>query len=185
MAAVTVFVDDAVTGDLPDVCVIEGVPTAHRTIHRTTVGQSGLGAAWLLVFLGPVGWIILAVIALLGTQGEQLSVSLPMSDPAYEEMARQRRRVGMASTTAAIGALGAFSGLVAPVGGDLLGRAWLLAAVALCAGGIATAVLSSRRLARVTVDVSLDASRRWVVIERVHPAFAGACESRSRRRHPV
>lgn len=65
MANVTVFVDDAVLGNLPGICVIDGIATADRlTIRRQVSGSAGFGVAWLLILAGPLGWLGLAAIAL-------------------------------------------------------------------------------------------------------------------------
>jgi len=52
---VTVFVDDAVRGALPKVCVRDGTPTADALRRREDVGdRAGLGVAWLLLLAGPL-----------------------------------------------------------------------------------------------------------------------------------
>ena len=64
MAAVTVFVDDAIRGDLPLVCAKTGEPTDLMIRMRQPVGGGLPAAAWLLLLLGPMGIIILVVLAL-------------------------------------------------------------------------------------------------------------------------
>jgi hypothetical protein len=48
--------------------------------------------------------------------------------------------------------------------------------VALATAALAVTVVATVRLARERVTVDLDASRRWVTIGRVHPAFAQAVQ---------
>ena len=57
MSTVTLFVDDAVQGHVPMVCVVTGAPADG--IHR--VEQSVGPPAWVfvLLLLGPIGWIAL------------------------------------------------------------------------------------------------------------------------------
>ena len=57
----------------------------------------------------------------------------------------------------------------------------------LIAGGVAvvslvTMVMGSFRFERASVGVSLDASRRWVTLSNVHPAFVAACEANTASR---
>lgn len=178
MAAVTVFVDDAVRGDLPGVCVIDGVATADHTIVRSVVAdRSGLGVAWILVLLGPLGWIALVLIA--GSRsgrGEVLSASLPMSEAAYQRLRSTRRRFHLATAMFGLGLVGTFAVLLSAFSltDDLLGRAAFGVALAAMVGGGIAAGISQHRLTRVTVDVELDASRRWVTLRGVHPAFVAA-----------
>jgi hypothetical protein len=84
MASVTVFVDDAVLGNLSPVCVIDGVPTDDAlTITQQVGNRTGLGVAWLLVLAGPLGWLGLIVISAFKQSGEALTVTLPFSEAAY------------------------------------------------------------------------------------------------------
>ena len=66
MSTVTVFVDDAVQGRLPMVGATDGAPAEglHR-IHTSIGGSSGW--LWLLVFFGPIGWILLIALSLGGS----------------------------------------------------------------------------------------------------------------------
>ncbi len=60
-----VFVDDAVQGDLPEVCVIDGVATSdHLRLSQEVGARAGLGVAWLLLLAGPLGWVGLLVLSI-------------------------------------------------------------------------------------------------------------------------
>ena len=54
MAAVSVFVDDAIRGDLPLVCAKTGAPADLLARIRKPVG-GGMGGLWLLALIGPMG----------------------------------------------------------------------------------------------------------------------------------
>ena len=99
MAQVTVFVDDAVQGTLPAVCAKDGVPTADRLTVQTTVGDGArLGVLWLLVFAGPIGWIVLLFLSTSRSgRAERLRVELPVSSAAYQRVldARSNTRRAM------------------------------------------------------------------------------------------
>jgi hypothetical protein len=85
MAAVRVFVDDAVLGRFPPVCAKTGMPSDGRLAVTTTVGGSGrVSAPWLilLVLLGPIGWVALAVLA----------VALPTGPNGSPSRCRGRQR---------------------------------------------------------------------------------------------
>src|SRR4051812_21153689 len=94
MAWATVFVDDAIRGDLPPVCVKTGLPATNKIRFHAEVG--GRSALWLLlVFFGPVGWIVL----LFGGSSERLDVLLPVSRETlglWNERRRERRIAAVA-----------------------------------------------------------------------------------------
>ena len=91
MASATVFVDDAVLGQLPPVCAKSGVATSDRLIMTVPVGGSeGFGIAWLLVLAGPIGWLGLFIYSIV-RRVETLTVKLPYCDAAYDELKRARR----------------------------------------------------------------------------------------------
>ena len=175
MASAQVFIDAAVRGRLPDVCVKDGVP-AHgsRVLLTREIGRSNrLGILWLLLFLGPIGWIVLLFLAT-GDRGERLTVKLPLSEEAHERQvaATRRRNIGVTSSIgagvillllAAYGGLGELAGVVAVLG---------LAAIALA---VVRAMVGEVRIEQTKVGIDLDASRRWLTVTRVHPAFAAAC----------
>jgi hypothetical protein len=91
MAEVTVFVDDAVLGRLPAICVKDGVATTDRLTLDQDVGWSpGFGLACLLLLAGPLGWIGLFVLGAVG--GDSLTVTLPYSEVAHNRVRRAGRR---------------------------------------------------------------------------------------------
>ena len=174
MAEAMAFIDDAVTGSLPDICVKDGVPSSGRLRVAQEIGRSNrLGILWLLVLAGPLGWI--ALLILMGrSSSEELVVRLPYSDDAYEryERARRRRRTAMAAAVLAI-----VSVLVLTVWAGL-GAAGALILVAVTVGSVVVLCVLDYRLGAASVGVRLDASRRWVTLTGVHPAFAAACSER-------
>ena len=178
MAEARVFVDDAVTGRLPDVCAKTGVPAHGRLRIVEEIGRSSrLGILWLFVFLGPLGWIVLAFLAV-GARGEELEVEIPYSDAAYHDLVVARRvRWGALAGTPVGGA-------VLLIGAALLdlGTTSMLMAVMLVFAGVIGIIVAEWRLGRRSVGVRLDASRRWVTLTGVHPAFAAACAEHTPQR---
>src|SRR3712207_1749258 len=98
MARATVFVDDAVLGRLPAVCVRTGAPADGTIdlIHRVNRFSPWM---WLLVLLGPLGWLGLVLAVLTG--GETVSVRLPVSEAAFDEWRGRRRLRWIAPAVAA------------------------------------------------------------------------------------
>ena len=178
-----VFVDDAVRGTLPDVCAKDGVPTHDRIVVRDELGdRAGLGVAWLLLLFGPLGWLGLLLIAFSrGARGEVLTVQVPMSEPAYARLkaARRMQRVGLTVAVAAF-VIG-FLTLASANLGELEGRFVSLALLAALAGGVLSVIVGEARIRAGSVQVDLDASRRWVTLSRVHPAFVAACQAHEQR----
>jgi hypothetical protein len=167
--AVSVFVDDAVRGDLPSVCVKTGQPADLVIRTRRPVGTGGTGAMWLLVFLGPPGWLALLIVAMLGQAQETLTVRLPYTQAAWDHE-RSVRRSWIAMVLGGAAVL-----LVALVAAGPLRLVWFTAGLAFVLGGFLVWSFSYFE----DVGVSLDASRRWVTLSRVHPAFARAAEARN------
>jgi hypothetical protein len=159
MASVSVFVDDAVLGRLPNVCAKTGTPADGR--QRIDQAHGGLGAAWLLLLLGPIGWVVFLVVALT-SRPEVLTVRVPMSTAAVEH----ERRLSRARWAVAAGAL-----LILGAGllelEPLPAKTWL--GFALVAGIAALAL--QLVLAFDRVGVRLDASHRWVTLSGVDPRF--------------
>lgn len=186
MAEVTVFVDDAVLGTLPAVCAKDGIPTGDRLKIRDEMGdRAGLGVAWLLLLAGPLGWLGLLIISTSRSgRGETLTVEVPMSEPAYQRLraARRMRRyaciVGVAGGAVAVAMLlqSASAGAAGP---------WqalaLIGAVAVL-GAIVALYATDGRIRRALVGIDLDASRRWVTLSGVHPAFVAACRAQQQER---
>ena len=177
MAEVAVFVDDAVLGRLAQVCTKRGTPTCSRLRVVEEVGRTNrLGILWLLVLAGPLGWVVLLVLSSRDV-GERLTVELPFSDAAYAELvaARSLRNRALACGLAVTVALLLLTGWAQ------LGSAGLVLAALAGLATVAGTVLAEWRIGRGSVGVSLDASRRWVTLDGVHPDFAAACRERQLR----
>jgi hypothetical protein len=171
MAQVTAFVDDVVLGRLPSLCVKEGVPTEDRLNLRSAVGGSGLGFAWLLILLGPLGWIILGFVALAHPSGGYLTARLPFSQFAYRRLVVARRMLRVWLGAAAV------AGVLALLSLGLQRSGSAAAAVVLGAAALAAlfkAGVESRRLRYAQVQIEMDASRRWITIYGAHPDFVSA-----------
>lgn len=182
MAQATVFVDDAVRGTLPSICVKDGVATTDQLVVQDELGdRSSLGVGWLLLLLGPLGWIgLLLMMVSRSGRGELLTVKLPMSDLAYQRL-RAARRLRTASAAAAVGVV-VVALLAAPSGGfGGSGRIYAVVAVAALVAAVVTLLVADARVTAGTVQVDLDASRRWVTFSRVHPTFAAACQAQEQR----
>jgi hypothetical protein len=177
--AVTVFVDDAVLGRLPPICVKTGVPTEDRIIQRIEVGGGGLGAAWLLLFFGPIGFAVIVVLAFTSRTGEEVRVQLPMSEWAYQRLRAARRADRWATVGLAVAVIAALLAITVPWNGA---PASGLLLACLVAGGVCAAVAGKvtayQRLKSASVELGLDGSRRWVSMWRVHPTFVAAVNSR-------
>ena len=174
MANVTVFVDDAVLGRLPRVCVIDGVATQDKLVFRQQVGGSaGFGVTWLLILAGPLGWLGLILIGMFRRSGEYLTVTLPYSEGAQLRRV-QAERIRLKATVVMLVAF--FLGFVAfmkeSVGYDLLAVG--LAAFGL--GALISFVMSAVKIHSLSVQLRLDASRRWVTLCDVSPVFASVVQ---------
>jgi hypothetical protein len=175
VAEVTVFVDDAVTGRLPDVCAKDGVPASGRFRIVQEIGRSNrLGILWLLVLVGPLGWIALLVLASRDS-GEHLAVQLPYSDSAYDRFVGARR---LRNGALAVGSLGAI-GLLLLAAWAHLGPAGFLLTLGVAVTAIAAVATAEWRMQGASVRMVLDASRRWVTLRGVHPAFVAACQEQT------
>ncbi|MGH9920166.1 MAG: hypothetical protein ACRD6W_15035 [Nitrososphaerales archaeon] len=164
------FVDDAVLGRLPQICIKDGVPTTDTLVVSTPVTSGGgLGIAWLLVLAGPLGWLGLVVIGAMRRPADMLTVRLPWSEAAYSRLRKAKAELWPFALgtpfllIAALFALGRHSALLAGV---------LAIGMALCATRWAVALY---RIRDCSVLIDLDASRRWVTLSRVHPRFAASC----------
>lgn len=180
MATVTVFVDDAVRGTLPGVCVKDGVPTRDSMTVQDVMGdRAGLGVAWLLLLLGPLGWIgLLVMLVSRGARGEVLTICVPMSEGAYQRLRAARRVRAVAVTVVIAGSIAALWFAGTPTGGGLSSAKVLaIASVTAAVVGLVVLLVADHRARHGTVGVDLDASRRWVTLSGVHPAFVAACEA--------
>lgn len=177
MANVTVFVDDAVLGNLPDVCAIDGVATGDRLTFRQQVGGSGgLGVAWLLILAGPLGWLGLAAVAMFRQSAEYLTVTLPYS----ENVQLKRIQAEQARLRATIAMLVAFAlAFVAFIqessGYDLVA----LGLAAFGVGALISLVMYATKVHHLSVQLRLDASRRWLTLCGVNTEFVLAVEQRT------
>jgi len=186
MAHVAVFVDDAVRGTLPGVCVKDGVATADQMVVRDEVGDRAvLGLAWLLLLAGPLGWLGLLIMSTARSgRGEVLTVQVPMSEQAYQRLLagrRLRRRAVLVGVLGGLLALVALTSSNRTTGDAFQWRALGLIAALAVVGAILTLFIADHRLRNATVQVDLDASRRWVTLSRVHPAFVAACQAYEQR----
>ncbi len=166
MAAVSVFVDDAIRGDLPLVCAKTGEPTDLVIRRRQPVGSGVWPLAWLLVFFGPPGWLAMLVVVLLAPAQEYLTVRIPETEASYsQERQLQRWRL------IAFGA-GVFVPLLGLFGVGMFPLLWLAwgGAFLIAAGALHLAVW------RQSIGVTIDVSRRWVTLTGVHPAFVEAVQ---------
>lgn len=182
-----VFVDDAVRGDLPQVCSRDGVHTRDSLGRNEEIGdRAGLGIAWLLLLAGPLGWLGLILIAASrGGRGEQLHVRLPMCEAAYQRM-RSARQLRDRSTFALLTAT--VAGLLLLVVGDgtVLTRFGFVVVGGVAVVSLVAMLVGAYRFDRTSVGISLDASRRWVTLSNVHPAFGAACEAHTASQaHPT
>ena len=125
----------------------------------------------MLIFLGPLGWIILVLMGVLGTGREMLTVRIPYSREAIVLDRPWRRARFVAGTIALAGVVIAITGIL-PLGVSLV-----VAAI-----GTAVAFVCHCVLYLEGVDPKLDASRRWVTLSGVHPAFAAAVDEAATRR---
>lgn len=180
MAQVTVFVDDAVLGRLPPICVKSGLPTDDTLTLRARIGDaSRLGVAWLLVLAGPLGWLGIAILAATRRPSETLTVELPLSEASYRELQRAKQAFWplIATMTVLVVAL-----LFVVDQHDPLLTGTLAFAI------FSAAALWVRAFVQVrerSVTVGLDASRRWVTLGRVHPTFAENCSGRPPVAHDI
>ena len=178
MANVTVFVDDAVLGTVPRICVIDGVPTTDRlTVTEPIRRNNGLGLAWLLILAGPLGWLILLLIARVQQSGETLTVTLPYCEDAYRRRIQAERARLRATLVAVLSFVGGFIAAIQQTT-DLR----LLAAALVAVGciGLAEFVVQARRLDKLSVRLDLNASRRWLTLRGVSQEFVESMQFRGR-----
>ena len=176
MATTSVFVDDAVRGELPPICVKTGEQATRWVPRHKPIGGMG-AAAWLLVFVGPLGWIVLFVLAVMGSGREMLTIQLPYSESGHERHVTRSRLRNLAlgiSTASLVAAV-----LTSSLSGAPSRLLVLIALVALVVGIVAHVVVAVSE-----VDVTLDASRRWVTLHGVHPSFAAAVSESSSKTLP-
>ncbi len=166
MSKVTVFVDDAVQGHLPYVCAKTGAPADGLERVDRSMGGSWL---WiLLIFFGPIGWIVLIALSVIGNK--TLTVRIPMSFAAINHE-RTLRRVRM------VAALGTIAGIVGAIAvHQQPGRGGF---VLMAAAAFAVTIVFHVRVQFALIDIDLDASGRWVTLRGVHPNFVEAVNARA------
>lgn len=185
-----VFVDDATLGTVPFICVKSGEPADGMLPIRTSLRR--FNPLWLLlILLGPIGWIVLVLVALRGDSGEAFESRLPMTVDVMDRYVRSRRRLSRAWTALFVGVIALPVALVvsmgtAPAGGDPSpgppALVWVL--LGLVGLGLVAFMAHAWLESRYTnVDIELDASRRWVTLHHVSPEFADAVHARDR--HPA
>lgn len=166
MAAVSVFVDDAIRGDLPLVCAKTGEPTDLIVRMRQPVGGGLPPAAWLLLLLGPLGIVALVALALAWPGAEHLTVRVPETEASFaRERQLERWRLAALGAGVFVPLYGAFRGGMFPLLWLALGAAFLTAAAALHV-----------MVWRQSIGVGIDVTRRWVTLTGVHPAFVEAVQ---------
>jgi hypothetical protein len=160
MARVTVSADRAVLGQFPPICVRTGERADGFVSVESTVGGPSPWAL-LLVFLGPIGWLVLLGI-LVAVRGEKYRVRLPYRESAWESI----RRTSVAGyVLLGVAAVVLVAGLLLRQEGVAI-----LAAIVVAAIGVVVCLASNLMMPRL----DLDATRRWITIRDVHPAFADA-----------
>lgn len=166
MAAVSVFVDDAIRGDLPLVCAKTGEPTDLVIRMRQPVGGGFPVWLWFLLFLGPLGVVALFLAALFAPGPEYLTVRVPETEASFDRE-RQMERWRLAALGAGITVL-----LLALFGVGMFPHLWLVLTV----GSILAAGALTWMLWRQSIGISIDVTRRWVTLTNVHPAFVEAVQ---------
>ena len=164
MAAVSVFVDDAMRGDLPLVCAKTGEPADLIIRMRQPVGGGLPPVVWLVLLLGPMGIFVLFLLALAWPSPEYLTVRVPETEASFEnERQMERWRLAALGAGVVVPFLGIFGVGVFPLLWFAAGAGFFLAA------GVLTWMLW-----RQSISVSIDVTRRWVTFTGVHPTFAAA-----------
>jgi hypothetical protein len=179
MGEVTVFAEDGVAGCLPGLCVRTGVPTDDQLAVRAQVNAGGthLGKAWLLILLGPIGWVVLVVLALSRRPAGGLVIRVPYSAVARRKLQRTRR-CEQASVVAVVALMVAEIVVLLTMPPSMMVISTvMMAGVAVAA--VAT-VVSALLLIPMEVRARLDASRRWVTLSNIGPVFAFAAWEQSR-----
>jgi hypothetical protein len=179
MGEVTVFSEDALAGCLPGICVRTGHRTDDQLAVRAQlhVSSARLGMAWLLILLGPIGWVALVALALARRPGGGLTVRVP-----YDAVARRRLLLLRSCERASVVAVACL--LVAEIVVLLLSPPSMGVITVVVLAGAALAVVatvvSALTLVPLEVRARLDASRRWVTLSNVGSEFAFAAWEQSR-----
>jgi hypothetical protein len=165
---VQVPLDDALVGRLPPVCVMTG---ERAEGYAPMIVPRSLGIAWLLLLLGPFGWLLLA--ALYPRLRTRYEIRVPMSESAFDRWMTERRRRLWCSWLG--GAL-----VIAGIGIRALGPLALLVGVAgLLLVGVA--LRAHWRIPWLQPSLSADARGRRVTMRGVHERFVVAVSRTLRR----
>jgi hypothetical protein len=190
-SSVTVFVDDAVQGHFPRVCARTGQASdGWLTINEDVARGSSL-STWVFVLLllaGPVGWIAAIVFSGPGPS-DILTVQVPWTTSVQARIVALRRRRRIAWLVAAAGAAALVASIAVPseplADAGMTGQVLLVTLLSATAAAVISVLADNWRIGRETVKVGLDASRRWVTLGNVHPAFAAAVRrDQQQRRQP-
>jgi fatty acid desaturase len=165
----TVFVDDAVLGHLPDVCAKTGEHADGLFRIDGQVRSPGRAALLLLLFLGPIGWIIL-LFAWIMADPERVHTRIPYSNAAVQ----RERHLARSRTAAAIAAVVL---LAIAISGGLAAFEIQAVWTVLAAAAVVLTIALQIALEFTRVHVSIDGSRRWITLSGVHPAFAAAVKA--------
>jgi hypothetical protein len=127
------------------------------------VSRVGGPSPWalLLVFAGPMGWLVILGLWL-GMRGEDVSVRVPFHHDAWHAIQRVTIVGRMLIGVGVVGILAVLLTHPSRLGGTLAAAALLV--------GFFTVIAARLLLPRVR----LDATRRWVTLSGVHPAFRDA-----------
>lgn len=181
MTEMTVFVDDAVLGRFPDVCVKHGDTTEDWVVLSQPVGTTSLGVLWLLLLAGPIGIIALLFISASRSRDDILKIRLPCCEAItrrFNGARRSRWIAGLAFLLFSVLALVARSHGTSGLWLDMT-LLFAVAAVLALAEGIRDTLVCRRS----AVGVELDASRRWVTLRGVHQGFKSAVDANGTTGH--
>jgi hypothetical protein len=169
----TVFVDDAVLGHFPAVCAKTGEHADGLFRVDGQVRSPGRVALLLLVFLGPIGWIIL-LLAMIASGPERVHTRIP-----YSRAAVDREHFISKSRTWSLVATLVF--VVLAISGGITALEIPALWTVLAATAFVVFVALQGWLEFTRVHVSIDGSRRWITLSGVHPAFAEAVQATQSR----
>ena len=169
-----ISVDDLAIGRSPRICAVTGVPTTNLVEVESRDG--GASPWWvLLVFLGPIGWVGLAILVALGRRTNRVSGLLPVSDDAlarYNAVVTMSRRA-MAFAIATI--IGAIAWYIAVAEATSDRYQWVAIGAGVLVGVSLLVALGSSIVAPLRwIDLELDGSGRWVTVRRASPMFGRA-----------
>jgi len=174
-------VDDFVVGDLPEICVVTGEP-AHGFVDFETDDSRFQWWMIILIFLGPVGWVLMALIYGLSHGPGRVGGVLPMTNGALEShnhVARISNRAWLVPIAGFMAGAIILS-LATDRWGHMLGLALLILGLV---GGFALLTVVAVLTATTRVSAELDATHRWIELRNVHPEFAAAVNRRVRDNH--